>query len=209
MNKRLLAAITLGILGLGITSSFASIPDPQGKIHGCRGSVLNGGTLRIIDTASQTCTALETEIVWDSEAAIGPIGPEGPQGLIGPAGEVGPIGPQGVPGLPGVDGVVGPMGPQGPPGPAGSLSSTYTVQFQGSTTSIGLNSAVAVCNPGDFVISGGYSIGSGVTGAEIYGTYPSYGLGDNSDQQGWSIGWFKTSSDNMDYYVFALCSPAI
>jgi hypothetical protein len=109
--------------------------------------------------------------------AQGPPGPQGPQGPIGPQGPPGPAGglpgPQGVPGpqgergLTGATGTTGPQGPQGPIGPNGTQgpqginqlingTNVYLV-INSSTTSASPIELIASCDPGDFVVNGGYT----------------------------------------------------
>jgi hypothetical protein len=74
---------------------YASIPDPQGVIHGCLAGG-SGGTklLLVIDTAVQaTCLSGQTPIVWNQ---TGPQGVQGPQGQQGVQGSQGPQGPAGI-----------------------------------------------------------------------------------------------------------------
>lgn len=60
----LAAASLVGGLTAGIV--MASIPDSNGVIHACRANT--GGSVRIIDTASESCTgSVETEVTWDKE----------------------------------------------------------------------------------------------------------------------------------------------
>lgn len=70
--------------------------------------------------------------------AQGPQGPQGPQGLAGPIGATGPIGPQGITQL--VNG-----------------TNVYLVTNTTSTTNVSVVNLNAVCQPGDFVLNGGYS----------------------------------------------------
>jgi uncharacterized protein YjbI with pentapeptide repeats len=46
----------------------ASIPDANGVIHGC---IRNNGDLRIIDTATQSCTSAQDPISWNAGGAAG------------------------------------------------------------------------------------------------------------------------------------------
>jgi len=77
----------------------------------------------------------------------GPPGPAGPQGIQGIQGPIGPNGTQGPPGA---------TGPQGP----NRINSTsvYTI-FGNITDTLGDGSAVslAMCDPGDTVLSGSYA----------------------------------------------------
>jgi len=86
----------------------------------------------------------------------GAPGPQGLQGLKGDPGAKGDPGMQGYPGSPGATGATGAAGPAGPAGKDGFLSPAklYVVTANG----IIQNNATlveAVCNPGDFVVSGG------------------------------------------------------
>ena len=114
----------------------------------------------------------------------GPPGPIGPQGPPGPAGgQTGPQGPQGPPGVPGpqgerglsgATGMTGPAstvpGPKGIPGTNGAQGSPGITFLNG--TNVYLNTTTTVpppgtivsvfgearCDPGDFVVNGGYRI---------------------------------------------------
>ena len=87
--KQLLAALVVVSSG-GI--ALGGIPDANGVFHAC---VSKNGSVRLIDTAVDTCRANETATSW---SMIGPIGPPGPPGSSGPPGAVGPAGPPGPPG---------------------------------------------------------------------------------------------------------------
>lgn len=87
-------------------------------------------------------------------------GPAGPQGPAGADGAQGPQGEQGLQGIP------------GPQGPAGSSSMTRYIVANSTSVSIGTSgTAIAACNPGDQVISGGFA-GGGV-GLEIQQSRPA------------------------------------
>jgi len=58
----------------------AAIPDSSGVIHACRSS--NNGSLRVIDSANQTCKAGETELTWNQTGPQGPVGFPGTNGDI-------------------------------------------------------------------------------------------------------------------------------
>jgi hypothetical protein len=82
----------------------------------------------------------------------GTQGPPGPTGATGPQG---PAGPQGIPGP------IGPNGTQGPPGITQLINGTNVYLVTNSSDNAeGENSieAVAQCEPGDFVINGGYIV---------------------------------------------------
>ena len=96
------------------------------------------------------------------DSKVGPQGPPGPPGPAGPAGSQGIQGIQGPPGLNGINGTNGVNGTQGPPGPNQiNFTSVYTVIGNSSDTFMdGAAISVAMCNPGDTVLSGSYSLNS-------------------------------------------------
>jgi uncharacterized protein YjbI with pentapeptide repeats len=77
------AGLVVGAAGSAVV--VASIPDANGVVHGCFRT--NNGSLRIIDSAVDTCTGNETALNWNQTGPQGPAGPTGPQG---PAGSGGP-----------------------------------------------------------------------------------------------------------------------
>jgi hypothetical protein len=84
----------------------------------------------------------------------GPAGATGATGPPGPAGPTGAIGPQGIQGNPGL------LGPQGPAGIT-QINSTDVYPVTNSSANEPGSSLVFVrslCDSGDFVINGGYSI---------------------------------------------------
>ena len=89
------------------------------------------------------------------------IGPPGPQGRPGATGVTGP---QGIQGPEGIQGIQGETGANGTPGPNRiNSTSIYTVQGNNSITtdpnlpSPGIANSVAMCDPGDTVLSGSYN----------------------------------------------------
>lgn len=83
-QTKLLAGIGAGLVVGGVSSAavLASIPDGNGVIHGC---IRNNGDLRIIDSATQTCSGAQTPLNFNQTGPQGPQGPVGPQGLTGAA----------------------------------------------------------------------------------------------------------------------------
>ena len=71
--------------------AYASIPSPDGVIHGCY--TKSGGSLRVIDDSVTNCKSGETSLNWNQTGARGPTGQAGPTGVTGPSGPVGPQGP--------------------------------------------------------------------------------------------------------------------
>ena len=94
----------------------------------------------------------------------GPVGPPGPTGSQGEAGPPGPVGPPGPTGSQGLTGSTGQPGQNGLPGQQGLpgitfLNSTNIYLNQSLPLVIGANSYAgtnALCNPGDFVVNGGF-----------------------------------------------------
>jgi hypothetical protein len=107
MRWRDLVAAAIGGLVCALLGgvAWATIPDSGGAVNGCFQKV--HGTLRVIDTTTETCSNAELPISWNQK---GPKGDPGPKGLPGDPGAKGDRGPKGDP---------GDEGAQGPPGPAG------------------------------------------------------------------------------------------
>jgi hypothetical protein len=88
-------------------------------------------------------------------------GIQGPQGPPGPPGPTGATGPQGIQGLQGPQGLTGATGPSG----FSQINDTNSYHVNGTTgfatAASTLVSADAFCEPGDRVLSGGYSIFDG------------------------------------------------
>jgi hypothetical protein len=71
MRRWLTLAAVAGVLLLVGGVAVASVPDSSGVIHGCR---KNGdGTLKVIDSATQTCGNGFTALNWDQHAASGTL----------------------------------------------------------------------------------------------------------------------------------------
>jgi hypothetical protein len=106
----------------------------------------------------------------DKKDRDGKVGPPGPQGPAGPPGATGVQGPQGI------QGIEGPIGPNGTQGPSGITqlingSNIYDVEALMSGNSTGgfpplILQGFAACDPGDFVLNGGFNTG-GVTIGEV------------------------------------------
>lgn len=100
----------LGLLAAGMAiGSLAQAEIPSGNvITACY--LKNGGTLRVVDATTATCSSKETMLTWNVQ---GPTGAQGTQGLQGPIGLTGPAGPTGPSGPMGLAGATGPAGPAG------------------------------------------------------------------------------------------------
>lgn len=126
MNTRrraLMAAATVGSIGLAGGVAYAAIPDADGVIHACYNTT--NGALRVVEP-DIACKQGEQPLTWNHTGPQGPKGDPGPQGDQGPKGDSGvqgdqgPRGDPGEPGLPGAPGSKGDPGPKGHPGPAGT-----------------------------------------------------------------------------------------
>jgi hypothetical protein len=108
---QVIVGLGIGVAIVGGSVAYASVPDPNGSIHGCYSTI--NGQLRIIDTANTpNCLITEKALPW------GQLGPQGPQGIAGPKGDTGPQGPTGAKGDQGAPGPQGAKGDTGPAGPA-------------------------------------------------------------------------------------------
>ncbi len=153
--------ISLAAGGFIAGNALASVPDANGVIHGCYSPLL--GTIRIIDSATQSCFFGETNLTWNQKGAAGTAGAAGP---AGPAGATGPAGtsvygqslnvgnancPYGgaqftlgtsttfvCNGTPGPAGAEGPMGPIGMTGAQGPVGPAGPPGPQGATGAQGL-----------------------------------------------------------------------
>ena len=115
--KRIIASgAVVGALALGIVGiAEASIPDASGVIYGCIAKaglpVLSppAGTIRIIDSATQSCNNNENPITWNQTGPKGPVGPPGVKGDKGdacPPTDAACVGPRGLQGAEGDPGLV-------------------------------------------------------------------------------------------------------
>jgi hypothetical protein len=96
----------------------------------------------------------------------GPQGPPGPQGLPGANGTTGATGPQGPQGDTGATGATGPQGIQGIQGPSGlnQLNLTNLYFVEGTPDNTAPYFSTARCEPGDFVLGGGFNKGESEPG---------------------------------------------
>lgn len=85
----------IGVLGVvaglaigGAGMAAASIPDPNGLVHGCVNNLT--GLLRVIDPATgATCRTGETSLNFNQQGPAGQAGQAGPAGPAGPKGDKG------------------------------------------------------------------------------------------------------------------------
>ena len=119
--------------------------------------------------------------------------------MTGPTGPASTVpGPQGAMGFNGTDGVNGTQGIQSTPGITNlNNTNTYLVTTSGNT-----NLGFALCMPGDFIITGGYSSGSlGSLGGVPVVNRPSLAptLG------GWEVQIDIPTGTGVTFSVYAVC----
>lgn len=99
MKFRNKVLLTIGIVCAILFSSvaYASVPDSNGVIHGCRNNILH--TITVRDDASQPkCPAGTTSLDWNQTGPAGPQGPKGDKGEVATTGTVTTEGPYSYPG---------------------------------------------------------------------------------------------------------------
>src|SRR5215208_606361 len=133
----------------------------------------------------------------------GPPGPPGPPGLNGTQGPTGPTGPQGIQGIQGPQGLTGTTGPSG----LSQINDTNSYHVNGTTgfatAANTLVSADAFCEPGDRVLSGGYTIFDG--GVPVFpGSIIKFDSFTDTALTGWSV--TMLADNNMsNINPFAIC----
>jgi Collagen triple helix repeat (20 copies) len=136
VKSALIAAVVSAVIA-GSTATAATIVVTSKNIK--------NGTIQTVDISAKAKGALR-----------GQRGPRGLQGAPGATGVQGPMGSRGPAGS------TGPAGPQGPPGPG--VSDLHYVQATGTAPPQDPNggTALAVCPPGEIVVSGGGSVDTGI-----------------------------------------------
>jgi hypothetical protein len=132
----------------------------------------------------------------------------GTQGPPGPAGLNGTQGPPGPQGIQGPQGETGATGATGATGPAGSslINDTNTYVNRTSVISTATNQSVsadAFCDPGDRVVSGGYSINDGEIPV-FPGSIIRYSFLADNTQTGWAANMIASQAGST-LEVFAIC----
>jgi hypothetical protein len=190
-----------GVLVLAGGVAYATIPDDGGVIHACFDG--KGGTLRVIDAPSKSCTKFEISLDWNKNGPVGPTGATGPAGQTGPAG---PIGATGAPGPTGANGAIGATGPQGAQGPQGaSGAGTFVARFKDVTAGAGEFGNVTVnCLSGEHATGGGVEAGVGDAAKVVY--FEPGGKPSGNPPVGWSTSFLNTSTTNsFTVRVHAVC----
>ena len=166
-----------------------------GIIHACVDD--NNGKIRIV-SGLEDCAKNESALDWNG---LGPEGPQGETGPAGPQGETGPAGPQGPQGETGPtgpQGEVGPIGPEGPQGLPGIVSIYYVAATIYNIPVNEYGSAVAYCNTGDMVISGGYDL---YTTSDLRVTYTGPYTAES-----WSVIVYNNSYGVQNLKTIAVCA---
>jgi len=140
--------------------SYSTYPTDDKKYE-CQTGLLEG----FFTSSVEFCKHVKFDDKKDRDTKVGPPGPVGPQGAIGPTG------PQGIQGTQGIQGPIGPNGTQGPSGITQLIngSNIYQVDdFDSGNDTVGFPplrlGAFASCDPGDFVLTGGFFIGGTTVG---------------------------------------------
>ena len=124
----------------------------------------------------------------------GSPGPQGNPGVSGPPGPQGFAGPPGQQGLPGAS---GPQGERGPPGASGitQLNNTTTYSITRpivvSAEDDAIGEGFAICDSGDFAISGGYVLNNQSPKNVEFFTVTDSPLGDDA----WKVRTFSNFGD--------------
>jgi uncharacterized protein involved in outer membrane biogenesis len=94
IRKSLIAvAATVVVSAATTVVAYATIPSPNGVIHGCY--LTSTGVLRVIDSSVTKCAKKETSLNWNAQGIQGIQGIQGLQGIQGVEGIQGPPGPSG------------------------------------------------------------------------------------------------------------------
>lgn len=178
-------------LGLTLATKLSAHGGDGGVVHACVNS--QSGQVQLVG-ADETCRSGWTAVHWNIQGPPGlpgPVGPIGPPGPIGPTGPVGPVGPQGAPGSP------------GPPGSPGVSNHTIVTS---PVTLVALlpTEVVAQCAPGQRVLGGGYTVGSGLV---IYKIWVTESRPQGTDA--WRVMAFRDASSSTPFMtVYAVCADA-
>ena len=127
----------------------------------------------------------------------GTQGLPGPQGNPGASGPPGPQGFAGPPGQQGLPGASGPQGERGPPGASGitQLNNTTTYSITRpivvSAEDDAIGEGFAICDSGDFAISGGYVLNNQSPKNVEFFTVTDSPLGDDA----WKVRTFSNFGD--------------
>ena len=169
------------------TRSYSTYPT-EDKKYECRTGPFEGFFVSSVEFCKHGKFDKDRKDIRDNRT--GTQGPPGPQGPPGATGATGPAGPQGIQGI---QGPIGPNGTQGPPGitqlnniTTYTITAPIVVSDGGGDNSVG--EGFAVCDNGDFAISGGYNLTNQFPAAVEYFLVTDSPLGDNA----WKVRTFST-----------------
>ena len=165
--------------GYGDRSSYSTYPTDNKKYE-CRTGPFEG----FFVSSVEFCKHVKFDDNKRDHRDNNQTGTQGPPGLAGPQGPKGDTGATGATGPQGIQGIQGPIGPngtQGPPGPNQILPiNIYTVVgSEENTTATGLAVSEAICDEGDTVLSGSFTVISPSNTGRISD-------GAVGEQEGWS-----------------------
>jgi hypothetical protein len=178
-------------------NSYSQIPTDDKKYE-CRTGPFEGFFVSSVEFCKHVKFDKDDRKDSNRTGTQGPPGPVGPQGQAG-IGVPGPPGPTGVTGATGATGQAGSPGQQGPSGIT-FLNSTNVYVNQTTTEPVGVDelaSTNALCDPGDFVVSGGYITSTnGIGNRDVLADRPTTGIPPSTNSSasagaGWetSIEW--------------------
>ena len=161
-----------------------SIYPTDDKKYECRTGPFEG----FFVSSVEFCKHAKFDEKKDRDAKVGPAGPQGPQGPAGPAG------PQGQQGIQGIQGPIGPNGTQGPSGIT-QLNNTTTYSITRpivvSPGDDAIGEGFAICDIGDFAISGGYTLNNQSPKAVEFFTVTDSPFGENA----WKVRTFSNFAE--------------
>jgi hypothetical protein len=169
----LLAAFALGVVAATVGTSVAFATGGDGEtIHAC---VKPSGDLRLVEEPGD-CKKKEHLVSWNT---AGPPGPPGAPGENGAPGEAGP------PGLTNIAPVYSRGGSTPEPTPPDTVGNP-----------------MAVCFPGDQVISGGFQLSGAITGKDDVRLLASY---PQMPENGWQISAYNAETYPIRIVAVVVC----
>ncbi|MEU6519132.1 hypothetical protein [Streptomyces sp. NPDC046978] len=175
---------------------------------GPQGEIGAAGTQGVAGPQGET-GATGVQGATGAQGGTGAQGAAGPQGEIGAAGTQGAAGPQGEIGATGVQGATGAQGATGPQGPSG-VQQINTFDAEGELGPGQTGNLVAVCDPGQKAISGGFIAGVGALSPDIFATKNYASMSNNSTvNNSWTVEFHNTSTtETYDNFVRVYCVPS-
>ncbi len=185
--------------GYGDRSSYSTYPT-ENKKYECRTGPFEGFFVGSVEFCKHV--KFDDRKDHSRDNRTGTQGPPGPAGLNGTQG---PPGPQGIQGPQGSTGATGATGATGPAG-SSLINDTNTYVNRTSVIATATNQSVsadAFCDPGDRVVSGGYSINDGEIPV-FPGSIIRYSFLADNTQTGWAANMIASHAGST-LEVFAIC----